>query len=247
MSAQWYIKAFSEMSGVSVRTLHHYDEIELLNPSIRMDNGYRLYSEGDLYRLKQILALRHFGFTLKKIKPMLDDCIDMQQELTMQFNCLIKDINDLQSSRQCLEHALASMKTHGQVDYNQIHQLMDDSNKEEGQDITWIDEISDRSLLQQFASLKKEQYDETVSDYENRWKELLDEISNNMDKPAESHIGQELAQEWLSLLNEINKLRNSNSLLNLHARAELPHLPISEESLKWINQAMKACKIESSE
>ena len=47
---------------LSVRTLHHYDKIGLLKPMLRQSNGYRLYSEEDLVKLQQIIALKFFGF-----------------------------------------------------------------------------------------------------------------------------------------------------------------------------------------
>ena len=59
----WYIKAFADLTGVSVRTLHHYDKIGLLKPSIRQANGYRLYSEADLLKQQQIIALKFFQAT----------------------------------------------------------------------------------------------------------------------------------------------------------------------------------------
>lgn len=65
---QWYIKQLSEMTKVSVRTLHHYDNIGLLKPSARLKNGYRLYTEADLLKLQQIIALKFFGFKLSQIK-----------------------------------------------------------------------------------------------------------------------------------------------------------------------------------
>src|SRR5579862_8581174 len=54
-------------SGLTVRTLHHYDAIGLLTPSARADNGYRLYNRDDIARLHQIQALRGFGLTLADI------------------------------------------------------------------------------------------------------------------------------------------------------------------------------------
>jgi DNA-binding transcriptional MerR regulator len=60
MMAQWYVKDLSKLTGVSVRTLHHYDQVGLLKPSIRQENGYRLYSERDLLKLQQIVALKYF-------------------------------------------------------------------------------------------------------------------------------------------------------------------------------------------
>ncbi|WGT62830.1 MerR family transcriptional regulator [Variovorax paradoxus] len=59
-------------TGLTVRTLHHYDEIGLLKPSGRSDSGYRLYSEGDVARLHAIQALRHLGLALAEIGPLLD-------------------------------------------------------------------------------------------------------------------------------------------------------------------------------
>lgn len=59
-------------TGLTVRTLHHYDEIGLLKPSGRSDSGYRLYSEADVARLHAIQALRHLGLALAEIGPLLD-------------------------------------------------------------------------------------------------------------------------------------------------------------------------------
>ncbi len=66
----YMIKKASEISGVSVRTLHHYDEIGLLSPK-KSGNGYRYYSEDDMAYLQTILFYKHLGFSLKQIKSLL--------------------------------------------------------------------------------------------------------------------------------------------------------------------------------
>lgn len=63
----------AKKTGVSIRSLRHYDEIELLIPSGQTASGYRLYSEDDIMRLQQIVSLKQMGFKLKKIQTMLDD------------------------------------------------------------------------------------------------------------------------------------------------------------------------------
>jgi len=68
---QWYVKDLSKLTGISAQTLHHYDRIDLLKPSLRLSNGYRLYSEKDLLQLQQIIALKFFGFKLSQIKALL--------------------------------------------------------------------------------------------------------------------------------------------------------------------------------
>ena len=59
-------------TGLTVRTLHHYDEIGLLKPSLHTEAGYRLYTRGDVARLQQVLSLRQLGFALEEVR----DCLD---------------------------------------------------------------------------------------------------------------------------------------------------------------------------
>jgi DNA-binding transcriptional MerR regulator len=59
-------------TGLTVRTLHHYDEIGLLRPSMRTETGHRLYTAADLGRLQQILSLRQLGFALEDIRACLE-------------------------------------------------------------------------------------------------------------------------------------------------------------------------------
>ena len=69
----YQVKELAELSGVSVRTLHHYDQIGLLSPSARSRAGYRLYSESDVLRLHQVLVNRELGLSLEDIRKLLDD------------------------------------------------------------------------------------------------------------------------------------------------------------------------------
>lgn len=62
----------AKRTGLTVRTLHHYDEIGLLNPSLHTNAGYRLYTAADVARLQQVLSLRQLGFSLEEIR----DCLD---------------------------------------------------------------------------------------------------------------------------------------------------------------------------
>jgi DNA-binding transcriptional MerR regulator len=59
-------------TGVSVRALHHYDQIGLLSPSERTEAGYRLYGAAEIGRLQQIISLKHLGFSLGEIRACLD-------------------------------------------------------------------------------------------------------------------------------------------------------------------------------
>ena len=70
---KYTVKHIAKLSGVSVRTLHHYDKIDLLKPNSRSESGYRLYGEAELLKLQQILFYKEFGFSLTEVANMFKD------------------------------------------------------------------------------------------------------------------------------------------------------------------------------
>ena len=83
------VKEVSNLTGVSIRTLHHYDKIGLLNPAKVTDAGYRLYDDASLCRLHAILLLRELQFPLKDIKQILDaPGFDTMEALEQQIELL---------------------------------------------------------------------------------------------------------------------------------------------------------------
>ncbi len=73
MDKLYAVKQLARLAGVSVRTLHLYDELGLLKPTLRTEAGYRKYGEAELLRLQQILFYKEMGFALEQIGPILDD------------------------------------------------------------------------------------------------------------------------------------------------------------------------------
>lgn len=83
------VKEVSNLTGVSIRTLHHYDKIGLLNPAKVTEAGYRLYDDASLCRLHAILLLRELQFPLKDIKQILDaPGFDTMEALEQQIELL---------------------------------------------------------------------------------------------------------------------------------------------------------------
>lgn len=72
MNENWTVKHVSQLTGLTVRTLHHYDQIGLLKPAFVAENGYRHYNQENLARLQEILLLRELEFPLKDIQQLLD-------------------------------------------------------------------------------------------------------------------------------------------------------------------------------
>ena len=73
MELQLTVGRVAELADVSVRTLHHYDEIGLVRPSARTAAGYRAYSAADVERLREVLAYRRLGFGLREVADLVDD------------------------------------------------------------------------------------------------------------------------------------------------------------------------------
>jgi DNA-binding transcriptional MerR regulator len=100
------------MTSVSVRTLRFYDRIGLLAPSGRTEAGYRLYGEGDLARLEQILALKFLGFSLDEIKRVLQESpLGMREALEQQCAMLRERRMRLESVIQATEQAERLLRT----------------------------------------------------------------------------------------------------------------------------------------
>ncbi len=85
------VSQVAKLAGVSVRALHHYDELGLLRPSERSEAGYRLYGQGDLERLQQILFFRALEFPLEEIARLLaDPQFDRRAALELQRRLLVE-------------------------------------------------------------------------------------------------------------------------------------------------------------
>lgn len=104
----YHIKEVAIAAGVSVRTLHYYDQIGLLRPSGRTEAGYRLYGEADLLRLQQVLIQREFGMPLEEIRRSLDDPRhDLREALAEQRSRLLERQKNTEAMVAAVDRALS--------------------------------------------------------------------------------------------------------------------------------------------
>ena len=97
------VKEISDLTGISVRTLHYYDEIGLLKPTEKSDAGYRLYDDKALETLQQILFFREFDISLREIKAVLDNpALERNQILQVQRKMLV-------TKKERMERLIASI------------------------------------------------------------------------------------------------------------------------------------------
>ena len=125
------VKEVSQLSGVSVRTLHYYDEIDLLKPSVVAENGYRYYNRDAVVRLQEILLYRELDFPLKKIKEIVGQPgYDKVQALRNQIKLL-----ELKKSRleAVIAHAKALQMEEEEMSFEAFDQKAMEEFQEEAQ------------------------------------------------------------------------------------------------------------------
>ncbi len=107
--AMYQIHEASALSGVSVRTLHYYDQIGLLSPH-KQENGYRLYTEEDMDRLQKIMYYKYLGFSLNAIRDLLSGQDDEVGQLEKQLELLKDEHKRLRILIQTLEKSIEAKK-----------------------------------------------------------------------------------------------------------------------------------------
>lgn len=117
---------FARLANVSERTIRYYDKIGLLKPSFVMENGYRQYSDLDLLKLQKILSLKHLGFSIEEIFPMVMDNTNLKESFELQIDLIEDRISHLQSLKDALKRASNSPN----LSWNMILSLVQLSNEE---------------------------------------------------------------------------------------------------------------------
>jgi len=105
---RYTVRQLADLARISVRTLHHYDDIGLLAPAYLGTNGYRYYEQPQLYRLQQVLMYREFGLALEEIKAILDAAdFDVAQALRRHRQRLTERLEQQKELLRVIDDTLA--------------------------------------------------------------------------------------------------------------------------------------------
>ncbi|MFS0656816.1 MerR family transcriptional regulator [Bacillus sp. 179-C3.3 HS] len=194
------VKEVAQLFGISIRTLHHYDQIGLLIPTEVTDAGYRLYSEENLETLQQILFFRELGFTLKDIKEIMNNpSFDKQEAFILQRKMLIEKRNKLDQMIENMDRTLKHLK-------GDIH--MTNKERFEGMNIKfnqyeeearrrWGNKPIDDANTKLNTLSKEEQVD-----LSNRWDQIFQQLATLRHHSPQSKEVQDAIKEWYDFLNE---------------------------------------------
>jgi DNA-binding transcriptional MerR regulator len=195
------VKEVADLVGISVRTLHHYDEIGLLVPDEVTESGYRVYSDRNLELLQQILFFRELEVPLKKIKQIIQDPSFNQQEALELHRKLLLE------KRSRLDRILATLdKT---IQYSKGEIVMSNKEKFEGFDFSenpyeqearerWGNEAVDRSKAKVGGMSKAEQ-----EELGREMNELYRNLAEVRHEAPDSEAAQTAIKQWYVLLNRM--------------------------------------------
>lgn len=179
----------AKKSGLTVRTLHHYDAIGLLTPSARADNGYRLYNRDDIARLHRIQALRGFGLTLADIGAFLtrpdEPLSDIIARQIVLLDAQIDKAARLRGRLQELHGTLVDGKEPELADWLKTLELM-----------TMFDRYFSQEELDRLPMYRNTQTQSV------EWTELVGEVRALMNAgvPPADERPRALADRWMTLL-----------------------------------------------
>lgn len=188
----------AKKTGISVRTLHHYDQIGLLVPSGKTEAGHRVYLEPEIKRLQQIMSLRAVGFSLEKIKQLLDEeNLSLQDALAIHLNHLQKEMLE----RQKLIDEVQSMA-------KMISSMSQNPSVNDLLDLIEATKMFEKYYTPEQLATLKERADalgvEGMAKAQDDWTQLIAEVKVEMEKGTDpqSERVQSLAARWQALINQ---------------------------------------------
>jgi DNA-binding transcriptional MerR regulator len=246
---QWFVKDLSKLTGASVQTLHHYDRIHLLKPSLRLANGYRVYSEKDLLRLQQIIALKFFGFDLSQIKILLCEESNALQHFDSQARVLEQKAHALLEGAKTLRGIIESVDDHQSIPWETIIQLIEVYRMTEHLEHDWVKEIFTPDELKQYVEFEKEMKANKTpaqkAEFEKKWHQLLDELKSNLQHDPNSNIGIQFGKKYMEWINGIYgkkyaHLRTKKWERGFGEGKGLDDIGLTPESMAWLEKALDA-------
>jgi DNA-binding transcriptional MerR regulator len=192
----WQVGELARQTGLSVRTLHYYEEVGLLTPSGRTEAGYRLYSEADVARLQQIKSLRQVGFALEEIRACLGNPNFSSQRVLQLHLARLREQIELQQ-RLCrrLEAIAARFGSAEAVSAEEFLRAIEE--------MTMLEKYYTPEQLEELRQRGEQFSEDQIRAFEAEWQELIAQVRAEMEKgtdPASEPV-RRLARRWGELVN----------------------------------------------
>jgi DNA-binding transcriptional MerR regulator len=192
----WQVGDLARQTGLSVRTLHYYEEVGLLTPSGRTEAGYRVYSEADVVRLQQIKSLRQLGFSLEEVRACLGRAdFSPQHVLRLHLARLREQIEVQQRLCRRLEGIAARFGSAEEVSAEEFLRAIEE--------MTMLEKYYTPEQLEEIRQRGDQLGEDRIRAAEAEWQELIAQVRAEMAKgtdPASEPV-RRLARRWRELVN----------------------------------------------
>lgn len=191
---------FARLTGVTVRTLHHYDRMGLLKPSGRTAAGYRLYGTGDFARLQQVVTLKFIGLPLKQIKRLLDHgALDLSTTLRLQREILVEKRRRIAAAIEVIEQAEEVVASGREPIIEALARIIEVIEMQNNWD--WVKKYYTE---EQLAELAARGTPEVLERGQREWAALIKEVEQAVAEGVDpsSERAQSLAARWNGLIEE---------------------------------------------
>lgn len=196
------IKTFADDAGVSVRTLHLYDELGLLKPAALSESGYRLYGEAEFERLEHILALRFIGFNLDQIKELLaGSSPPLLTALRMQRTVIAREKRRLESALAAIDEAQRLLDGDDGTDrWTILRNVMEVFRMQN--DWSWTQEYYSEEARAKLEEGRRDTPDSVVEQGQRDWTALIADVEAAVAEGVEptSETAAALAKRWRALI-----------------------------------------------
>ncbi|HVE96753.1 MAG TPA: MerR family transcriptional regulator, partial [Pseudonocardiaceae bacterium] len=194
----WKVGQLARLTGLTVRTLHHYDQLGLLSPSARTPSGHRLYDEPDVRRLYRIVALRELGLPLEVIRELLTGEPDLADLLRDHLAHVDQQLAAITALRRRLAAMVAAVQGAGSPPATDLLDLMAEVGK--------VDETMKRYFTEEQLAAVTQRHEQTgqeaTASVMAEWPQLIAQVQAELD--AGTYPGaptvQALARRWMELL-----------------------------------------------
>lgn len=198
MNGTYQPHEFASRAGVTIRALHHYDRLGLLKPSGRTAAGYRLYTDRDLERLEQIVALKFIGFPLSQIRDFLNrKDVDVASALREQRRIILHKREHLDRAIRAIERAEQALASGEQTDWELFRKIIEVIQMQTRKD--WMKKYYTEDQLE---NLRSRWSPEVQAESESGWAELIRDVQTAIARgeSPESETGHKLAERRQKLL-----------------------------------------------
>jgi MerR family transcriptional regulator, thiopeptide resistance regulator len=193
----WKVGELAKETQLTVRTLHYYDEIGLLSPSIRTDSKHRVYSEADLAKLQQIMSLRQLGFSLEEI----NDCLKSKKFSPLKVvEMHLANLRSEMEGQKRLYDRLSALETA----LKSAERVSADDFLKTIEEMAMYEKYFTKEQLKELEERRKTLGDDYIKSVEAEWPQLIARVRSEMTKGTDptSPEMQKLAKRWNELVNQ---------------------------------------------